>query len=169
MPRSFLLATLALLWFEGTASAQYPGWKHSASLYILTTPEGANLPATASEANFPLLVRLNKEFFNFSEAQATGADLRFSEGGQPLVYQIDTWDATNGTACVWVKIPQIKGNACQEIKVHWGKSDAASESSVPAVFNPANGYVSVFHMNEPVLDDLGTVVMKDVAPSPWRA
>jgi hypothetical protein len=27
------------------AFAQYPGWQHSGSLYILTTPEGANLPA----------------------------------------------------------------------------------------------------------------------------
>ena len=31
-----------------TASAKYRGWQHSGSMYLLTTPEGANLPATAS-------------------------------------------------------------------------------------------------------------------------
>ena len=41
-----LLAFLTLL---QAASAQYPGWQHSGSLYILTTPEGANLPAKASD------------------------------------------------------------------------------------------------------------------------
>jgi metal-dependent amidase/aminoacylase/carboxypeptidase family protein len=41
-----LLAFLALLHM---ASAQYTGWQRSGSIWILTTPEGANLPATASE------------------------------------------------------------------------------------------------------------------------
>ncbi|MCY2953082.1 MAG: hypothetical protein NTU53_14055, partial [Planctomycetota bacterium] len=35
-----------------TASAQYQGWQHSGSIYLLTTPEGANLPASASEDGF---------------------------------------------------------------------------------------------------------------------
>ncbi|MCX5656346.1 MAG: hypothetical protein NTY65_17050 [Planctomycetota bacterium] len=42
------------------AAAQYQGWQHSGSLYILTTSDGANLPASASEDGFPLLVRLHK-------------------------------------------------------------------------------------------------------------
>jgi hypothetical protein len=166
MTKHLLFGTLALLLLLETASAQYPDWKRSGSFYILTTPEGANLPAAASEENFPLLVRLNKEVFNFSEAQPHGEDLRFSAGGQPLPYQIDVWDATHGAASIWVKIPVIKGNARQEIKLHWGKADAASESSASAVFNATNGYVSVFHMNDPVRDELGTVVMKDVATMP---
>ena len=47
---TFLLATLA-----GTAFPQYAGWQHSGSLYVLTTPEGANVPAGAVEKDFPLL------------------------------------------------------------------------------------------------------------------
>ena len=43
VPLSFVI--LALLW--QTASAQYPGWQHSGSIYILTRVEGAKLPATA--------------------------------------------------------------------------------------------------------------------------
>ena len=99
------------------------GWQHSGSIYLLTTPEGANLPATASEDNFPVLVRLDKDWFNFSQAKAKGEDLRFSTStGQPLAYQIEEWDAAKGTASIWVRIPTIKGNERQEIKLYWGNA-----------------------------------------------
>jgi len=144
------------------ASAQYPGWQHSGSLYILTTSDGANLPASASEDGFPLLVRLHKDFFNFSQAKAQGEDVRFSTStGTPLAYQIEEWDAANGTAGIWVRIPDIKGNARQEIKLYWGKTDATSESGGTAVFNESNGFLSVWHMNDPVKDEVGTLESKD--------
>jgi len=137
--------------------AQYQGWQHEGSLYVLTTPEGADLPATASVDGFPLLVRLTKGSFDFSQAKADGGDLRFSAAGKPLAYQMESWDAAKGTAAVWVRIPQIKGNAQQELKLHWGKPDAASESNGAAVFSADNGYASVIHMNDPLKDELGTV------------
>jgi hypothetical protein len=161
---SKLLSLFTCVWFAGVASqglAQDPGWQHSGSFFILTTPEGANLPATASEEGFPLLVRLNKGDFDFSQAKPDGSDIRFSAGGQPLAYEIDEWDAEKGVACIWVQVPVIKGNARQEIKLHWGKADAAGESSGSAVFNESNGYLSVWHMNDPVKDEVGTVVSKD--------
>jgi len=155
-----LLATL-LVGFISHASAQYQGWRHSGPLCILTTPEGANLPATAVEEGFPLLVRLNREWFDFQQAQAGGEDVRFAAEGKPLAYQIDDWDATAGTACIWVRIPVIKGNALQEIKMFWGKADAKSESDGKAVFNNSNGYVGVWHMNDPVKDEVGTAEAND--------
>ncbi len=153
-----MFACLALV---QTASAQYQGWRHVGALYILTTPEGANLPATASEENFPLLVRLSKEWFDFSQAKGRGEDIRFSASGQSLAYQVEEWDAAKGTASIWVKIPVIKGNAHQELHMHWGKADAASESSGAAVFSTANGYVSVWHMSDPVTDEVGTLPSQD--------
>jgi hypothetical protein len=144
------------------ALAQYQEWKYSSSVYLITTPEGANLPASASEDGFPLLVRLHKDFFDFSQAKAKGEDLRFSAEGNALAYQVEEWDTANGTASVWVRIPTIKGNARQEIKLYWGKADAVSESSGSAVFNESNGYLSVWHMNGPVRDEVGTFTSKDV-------
>ncbi|NQT40059.1 MAG: DUF2341 domain-containing protein, partial [Planctomycetes bacterium] len=159
-----IVAAVALS--AGTALAQYPGWQHSGSVYVLTTPDGANLPATASVEGFPLLVRLNRDFFNFSEAKAHGEDIRFATGtGKPLAYQIDQWDAANGQAGIWVRIPKIQGNERQEIKLYWGKADAESESSGPAVFNESNGYLSVWHMNDPVRDEVGTLESKDTGTS----
>ena len=80
-----LLLLLACLIISPNAFAQYPAWQQSGSFYILTTPEGANLPSTAKLADFPLLVRLHKDFFNFSKARPMGEDLRFSSAeGKPL-------------------------------------------------------------------------------------
>ncbi len=107
----FLAATLLSLSLT-EASAQYSDWKQSGSMFILTTPEGADLAATATEKDFPLLVRLHKDFFDFSQAKTHGEDIRFSSADNaPLAYQIEQWDTTNGTATIWVKIPAITGNA----------------------------------------------------------
>ncbi|WP_238397472.1 DUF2341 domain-containing protein [Anatilimnocola aggregata] len=131
-------------------------------MWILTTPEGANLPAKATVEDFPLLVRLHKDFFDFSQAKSAGDDLRFSSSsGEALAYQIEQWDATQGTAAVWVRVPKITGNSRQELKLHWGNSNAVSASSGPAVFNATNGYVGVWHMNHPVHDDVGTLASTD--------
>ena len=148
------------------AAVKYQGWKHSGSMFLLTTPDGADLPATAVEENFPVLVRLNKDGFPFGEAQTTGADIRFATStGLPLAYQIDTWDAAAGTAAVWLRVPKIQGNAVQELKIFWGNPAAKSESSGPAVFSRSNGYLSVWHMNDPALDDVGTVESTDLGTS----
>ena len=150
MIKQHLLGFCLLLALATAAPAQYEGWQHAGALWIITTPDGADLPATAAEENFPLLVRLNKATFDVSQAQPNGADLRFSAAGQPLAYEIEDWNATQGTASIWVRIPTIKGNARQEIKLHWGKADAVSESSGKAVFNEANGYRCVMHLSDPV-------------------
>ena len=156
------LASLLVLALAGPASADYPGWKHTGSVYVLTTPEGADLPASAAVENFPLLVRLHKDYFDFAQAKANGEDLRFSSAkGEPLAYQVEEWDATKGVASIWVRVPKITGNARQEIKLHWGKTDAKSESDGKAVFNESNGYVSVWHMTDAVKDEVGTLESKD--------
>ena len=165
--KSLFLAAAFLAGWALRVSAQYPGWPQTGSFYILTTPEGANLPASAVEKDFPLLVRLQKDFFDFSQAGADGADVRFStSAGEPLAYQIEEWDTARGAASIWVRVPVITGNAKQEIKMHWGKSDAPSQSSGAAVFNESNGYLSVWHMKGPVKDEVGTLESKDVGTTP---
>ena len=157
------LASALLAGFAPQGFAAYTGWKHVGSVYLLTTPEGANLPASAAESNFPVLLRLRKESFNFSQAKPNGDDLRFATtSGAPLAYQIEQWDAAAGTASIWLRLPSIKGNTRQEIKVLWGKADALSESNGKAVFNESNGYLSVWHMSDPLKDECGTLETKNV-------
>lgn len=162
MMRSMLVGAAVWMALVGSAPAQDGAWKHSGSFHVLTTPEGADLPASASEEGFPLLVRLHKDFFDFSQARPEGQDIRFATStGVALAYQIEQWDARQGTASIWVRVPAVKGNARQEIKVRWGNADAAGESNGKAVFNESNGYLGVWHMTDPVRDEVGTVESTD--------
>lgn len=78
-----LFVLVALLPFISAALAQpapaYSGWQHLGALTILTTPDGANLPAGAAVEGFPLLVRLHKDWFDFKQAKPDGADVRFAD------------------------------------------------------------------------------------------
>lgn len=158
----FLLAA-----WSGAVHAEWKDWKHSGSVFILTTPEGANLPATAELNDFPLLVRLHKDFFDFSQAQVDGRDLRFVDGNdKPLAYQIENWNPADGVASLWVRVPVIKGNSRQALKMLWGNSAAQTESSGQAVFNDTNGYVSVWHLHDQVQDEVGTLTSEDKGTTP---
>ena len=142
--------------------APYVGWSRVGVIAILTTPDGADLPAGTAVEGFPMLVRLHKDWFDFKQAKPGGEDVRFSTpAGARLAYEIEEWDATAGAASVWVRIPRIEGNARQMIRVHWGKADAAGESSGKAVFNEANGCLSVWHLGDVVRDEVGTLESKD--------
>jgi hypothetical protein len=162
-PISILLSLLAL---QQSASAQYPTWAQSGSMFLLTTPDGADLPAGEELLDFPVLVRLERDWFDFKQAKADGSDLRFSSNGQPLSYQIDHWDATRGTAQIWVRLPRIKGHEHQEIKVHWGQPDALTESNAKAVFNESNGYLGVMHLSDPQLDAAGSLTLENSGTTP---
>ena len=156
------LTVFLILSMAGRALAFDPDWKHAGSITILTTPEGADLPDSASVEGYPLLVTLHKDFFDFRQAKPHGDDIRFSSSaGESLPFQIEEWDSIKGTASVWVRIPVLKGNSRQEIKLRWGNPDARSESSGKAVFNESNGYLSVWHMNDPARDEVGTIESSD--------
>ena len=138
-------------------------------MYILTTADGANLPASASLEGFPLLVRINGDFLDFSQCKADGADIRFSaEDGAPLPFRIEEWDSAGRSAAIWVRIPRIAGNARQVLRIHWGNPGAEAASDGKAVFHATNGFCSVWHMDGTVADDTGSVESKDEGTSPTR-
>ena len=94
-------------------------WPYAGSLYVLTTPQGANLPGSALETNFPLLVRLSTHNFSFGQAQADGRDIRFcTPAGALLSYQIEEW--SNSAASIWVSMPSVAGNTHKEFVMCWG-------------------------------------------------
>ncbi len=131
-------------------------WAQSGSMFIVTTPNGANIAAGVSVTDFPLLVRFTSANFNFAQAQSDGRDVRFTNSaGVFLPYQIEHWDAVAGKAAVWVRMPTISGNTTQEIKVHWGKSGVNSLSRGANVFSSANGYASVIHLGTTLTDETG--------------
>ncbi|MEY4566558.1 MAG: hypothetical protein RLY14_1528 [Planctomycetota bacterium] len=147
-------------------SNAFASWTNSGVLWIDTTASGADLPDGVVIKDFPLLVRITGEYFDFGEAQKNGEDLRFSTSdGKKLAYQIEQWDSARKSAAVWIRIPEVRGNSKQELVAYWGNPTARSESSGREVFNESNGYVSVLHMNEIVRDETGRLEVKDIGTS----
>ncbi|MGY8659473.1 MAG: DUF2341 domain-containing protein [Verrucomicrobiales bacterium] len=162
MKRIASLIMALLLPLSIGAQESFTDWKYSGKFAILTTPDGANLSEGAVVEGFPVLVRIDKDWFDFAQAKADGADLRFATtAGEPLRYEIEDWNAIDGSASIWVRLPTIKGNAQQMIQMFWGKTSAADDSDGKAVFNESNGYVSVWHLGEVVRDEVGTLESND--------
>lgn len=161
-----------VLWLAGSAVApaaeRFDDGRHSASLWILTTAEGATIPAGATVEGFPLLVRLEGGTFRFDEARPDGADLRFRlADGTALSHQVEEWDPVARVASVWVRVPRIEGNAQQEIRMHWGQGGADAGNGGHAVFDASNGHIGVWHMGVP-RDEVGGGMARDSGTTATR-
>ena len=102
--------------------------------------------AGAELADFPVLVRLSPQTvdgFHYDTCKADGSDVVFvDENGEPLAYQLDTWNPS-GESLFWVKLPQLaKGKS---FFVQWGGGPVTS-SNASGTWN-AN-YAGVWHMGE---------------------
>lgn len=127
---------------------RYSGWNAKRHITLNTSPTGAAV--TGDVYGFPVLIRLTQDNFDFSLAQNRGEDIRFSTSeGKPLDYEIETWDALNQTAVIWVNVDTIYGmNATQYIIMYWENPSAHDASNGAAVFDTASGYQAVWHFND---------------------
>jgi hypothetical protein len=128
--------------------SSYNKWKYRSNIYFDTTDEGANVKEDVS--NFPVLIKLNNENFNFNQAKLNGEDIRFSDNdGNEFDYEIESWDYTLKSANIWVLVPKIYGeNKTQNIKMYWGNSESTDNSNGTAVFSKENGFEGVWHLDE---------------------
>ncbi|HEX2959155.1 MAG TPA: DUF2341 domain-containing protein [Chitinispirillaceae bacterium] len=131
-----------------TDNDDYSLWTNAAFIFMNTTAAGANIMQNV--VNIPVLVRLNESNFDFSSALPNGADLRFAKSdGTHLKYQIEQWDTLTKNAAIWVRIDTVYGNdSTHSITMLWGKTNAISRSNGNAVFDTANGFRGVWHMNQ---------------------
>jgi hypothetical protein len=122
-------------------------WPHSKKLVLNTSATGAGI--TGNVYGFPVLVRLTKSDFLFSEAEKDGKDIRFSKtSGAMLPYEIEHWDSTNGNAAIWVTVDTILGsNDSQSIVMLWGSPHAQDKANHSAAFDTANGFKAVWHLD----------------------
>jgi hypothetical protein len=124
-----------------------PLWKYTRRLQFNTTTDGAGVNGTVT--GFPVLIRLNSENFDFSQARSDGADVEFvAMSGVTLPCEIERWSPAAGRAEVWVRVDTIRGNdSAQSIRMYWGNPDAVSQTaSGGAVFDTADGYQGVWHL-----------------------
>ncbi len=149
------------------------GWTSSKRLYLNTTAAGANISASIS--GFPVLIRLTRDNYRFTEGKGDGGDIRFAKADNTLLpYEIERWDPAVESAEVWVKADMVYGNdSTHFITMYWGNPTASGLSDGAAVFDTANGFQGVWHLQEPeksrALDATGNHydgVPSDTSPTP---
>ncbi|HON09727.1 MAG TPA: DUF2341 domain-containing protein, partial [Chitinispirillaceae bacterium] len=138
-------------------------FNYSARIYLNTTASGAGVDGDVTD--FPVLIRLREDNFNFSQSRPDGGDLRFAkENGKAIPYEIEKWDTKSRRADIWVKIDTVYGNDdSQFIIMYWGNPDAESESDGCAVFDTADAFQGVWH-----LSGKGTDPAPDATPNHYH-
>ncbi len=133
-------------------SDDYGKWKYSQKIILNTSSTGININRNVYK--IPVLIRLNPGNFRFfPQVKDKGADIRFAKADNTyLPYHIERWvDGSyyNDTADIWVLIDTVFGNNySQSIIMYWGNDSAADSSNSASVFDTANGFVGVWHLNE---------------------
>ena len=131
-----------------TNSGTADRWAYAQALTLDTTASGANVPEDVRQ--YPLAVKLDTRTFDFSQARADGADIRFFDSaGTALPHAIESWDTASESAAVWVLLDVVKGHSSdQTIVMKWGNSTAPDISDSKSVFKRQDGFVGVWHLGE---------------------
>ncbi len=123
-----------------------PEWSFADTLILNTTASGANV--STDQDNFPVLVRLNNQNFDFTQAQSKGQDLRFANEDGELAYEIEGWSSDGEEATLWVSVPTVKGNALTNLYMFWGNENVKSATTKKEVFKSLYGFSGVYHLND---------------------
>lgn len=98
---------------------------------------------------FPLLVRLDKVNFNFSQARSKGQDIRFARAGKLIDHEVTRWDTAAEVAEVWVRLDTVRlDTAFAPLHMYWGNAAAPTVSDGAKVFRSTGGHAGVWHLNE---------------------
>ena len=136
MKRKLLIALMGLVTVVSvltvTARAQ-TGWFNPAWNY--RTAVTISNPAGSSLSNFQVQVALNGSF-NFAQAKSDGSDVRVtaSDGVTSIPFWIESWNASNASAILWVQVPSIPSTGTT-VYLYYGNPAASSASNGNATFN----------------------------------
>lgn len=113
-----------------------------------TTEAGAGIAGDVYD--FPVLIRLDEDNFDFSAARGDGSDVRFTKSdGDPLPFEIERWDAEKPSAEIWVLVDTVRGDdSMQHIILLWGVAPKGAASDGGAVFDTARGMQAAWHLGE---------------------
>lgn len=127
-------------------------WTYFRTLNFNTKSTGAN--TTSDVYNFPVLIRLSASNMDFANADGNGADIRFANvNGTHYNYEIEAWDSTNQNAAIWVLVDTIHGNdSLDYMLMYYNNASAVDSSDNEVVFDTANGFAGVWHLNGDSLD-----------------
>jgi hypothetical protein len=123
-------------------------WRYSKRLYFNTTATGVQVSGLVRD--FPVLVRLNSNNFDFKNANSDGSDLLFTKAnGAVLPFEIEHWDSQKNSASVWFKMDTlIGGDSSRFVTMYWGNPLTVTMSSRKDVFDTAAHFAGVWHLND---------------------
>jgi hypothetical protein len=123
-------------------------WSYGHRFSLNTTSTGADISDNVTD--FPLLLRLNQDNFDFSQASIDASDLRFtSKDTRFLSFEIESWNKDSRQAEVWLTVDTIYGNdSTQSVTMFWGNDAATPQTNSTQVFDTSHGYAGVWHLNE---------------------
>ena len=151
----FLLAAFA--GFSATAQTFDSGdWPHKSRISIDTTATGVELKQGATAV--PLALRLHTGNFAFAEAKPDGSDLRVvaADGKTPLPFHIESYDAANELAVIWVQFPNLKPNAKSDVLwFYWGNQKATALNEARNTYDPLQSLVLHFSEKDTPRDATG--------------
>jgi hypothetical protein len=128
----------------GTGGWYDSSWTRRMQLAFDNSGQAENL------TDFQVLVTLTPARFNYADARADGADLRFTDAaGALLPHEIERWNA-GGTSHVWVRVPSIPGSSSAgSIYMYYGNPAATAAESPSGVWA---GYGGVWHLDGDAAD-----------------
>ncbi len=145
--KRFAAAMAAMLGLALSASPAFAWWdKDWANRKQITLDTSANAGSVdGAVQNFPVLLRLDSSSFNFDDASATGADLRFVTDDDKTVLpaHIESFNAKDGLATIWVAVPSLPAGGQQKIWMYFGNKKAAPADSAAQTLDPL--YKTVYH------------------------
>lgn len=125
-------------------------WKYTKTILLNTSSTGAGVSGTV--VNFPVLVRLTNDKFDFSAIQSDGKDIMFTKADNTILsHEFELWDPVNGLADIWVKVDTIYGNNdSQFITMYYGNTKVHNKTEKSVVFDTSNKFMGVWHLGESV-------------------
>lgn len=138
---------LVLMLFAAQAATAESPWPRGMGIYRKKiTIAYTNI--TANLTNFPVLVRLGTNNFDFAGAMTNGYDLRFTQGdGLTLLnFERERHASATSNAEYWVSLPLVGSASNTVFYMYYGKPGVANAENKTAVWT--NGYVAVWHCAE---------------------
>lgn len=139
-----VMSTVASAWWDAA-------WKHRERVLLDSSASGGDLGKPVEA--LPVLVRLHSGNFRFEEAKPDGSDLRFvaADDKTPLAHHVEQFDAANGIALAWVRVPKIlASNAEQHVWLYHGNPSASDAADVAGSYDEATG--AVLHLGDKLVD-----------------
>lgn len=130
-----------------TVAAAYWDEAWAARVKITLNPQGV-----AAVEQVPVAVRLHSGNFNFLDADADGADLRFvaADDKTELKFHIEKFDSINELAVIWVLLPQLNpADKSAHFWLYYGNEAATSAADSKGSWD--SGTAAVFHFSEKTL------------------